>query len=63
MKTNTLSSFKSIVFKYYVWSLYSCYNVDDPRSYKTTCVKCNFLRNLPMSLSWCLYTKCNVLSF
>ena len=35
LNTDSLSSFKSVMFKYYISSLYSCYDVEDPRSYKT----------------------------
>ena len=33
------STFKTIVYNYYSISLQTCYNVDDPRSYKTICPK------------------------
>ena len=49
----SLSSFKSSVFKYYLSALNSYYDVDDPRSYKTICLKCNSVRSLTAPLSCC----------
>ena len=54
LNTDSFSSFKSSLFKYYESSLYLCYNVDDPRSYKTICTKCNSVRSLTTSLSCCM---------
>ena len=54
LNTDSFSSFKSPLFKYYESSLYLCYNVDDPRSYKTICPKCNSVRSLTTSLSCCM---------
>ena len=33
LNTDSLSSFKSAMFKYYISSLYSCYVVEDSRSF------------------------------
>lgn len=54
LDTDSLSSFKSIMFKYYISSLHTCYNVDDPRSYKTICPKCNCVRSLTTPISCCM---------
>ena len=54
LNTDSLSSFKSAMFKYYISSLYSCYDVEDPRSYKTVCPKCNSVRSLTASLLCCM---------
>ena len=54
LNTDSLSSFKSAMFKYYISSLYSCYDVEDPRSYKTICPKCNSVRSLTASLLCCM---------
>jgi hypothetical protein len=63
LNTDSLSSFKSAMFKYYISSLYSCYDVEDPRSYKTICPKCNSVRSLMYSVIIVLYvgTVCTVL--
>ena len=49
LNTDSFSSFKSSLLKYYESSLYSRYNVDNPRSYKTICPKCNSVRSLTAS--------------
>ena len=54
LNTDSFSSFKSSLFKYYESSLYLCYNGDDPRSYKTICPKCNSVRSLTTSSSCCM---------
>ena len=54
LNTDSLSSFKSAMFKYYISSLYSCYDVEDPRSYRTMCPKCNSVRSLTASLLCCM---------
>ena len=54
LNTDSFSSFKSPLFKYYESSSYLCYNVDDPRSYKTICPKCNSVSSLTTSLSCCM---------
>jgi hypothetical protein len=35
-------------------SLRTCYNVNDPRSYKTLCAKCNSVRSLSIPISCCM---------
>ena len=40
----SFSSFKTSMHKYYLSALNMCYDVDDPRTYKTVCVKCNSVR-------------------
>jgi hypothetical protein len=35
-------------------SLRTCYNVNDPRSYKTICPKCNSVRSLSIPISCCM---------
>lgn len=54
LNTESLSSFKTIMLKYYTESLNACFNIDDPRSYKTICPKCNFVRRLTASISCCM---------
>ena len=54
LNTDSFLSFKSSLLKYYESSLYSRYNVDNPRSYKTICPKCNSVRSLTTSSSCCI---------
>jgi hypothetical protein len=54
LETCVLSTFKSILYKYYMTSLRTSYNVDDPRSYKTICLKCNCVRSLTNPISCCM---------
>jgi hypothetical protein len=54
LETCGLSTFKSILYKYYMTSLRTSYNVDDPRSYKTICLKCNCVRSLTNPISCCM---------
>ena len=54
LNTDSLSSFKLAMFEYYISSLYSRYDVEDPRSYKTICPKCNSVRSLTASLLCCM---------
>jgi hypothetical protein len=56
LNTDSLSSFKSAMFKYHISSLSSCYDVENPRSYKTMCPKCNsVIRSLTTSLLCCMW--------
>ncbi len=54
LETCGLLTFKSILFKYYMTSLITSYDVDDPRSYKTICLKCNCVRSLAYPISCCM---------
>ena len=54
LETCGLSTFKSILFKYYMTSLKTSYDVDDPRSYKTICLKCNCVRSLVRPMTCCM---------
>ena len=49
----SFSSFKTSMHKYYLSALNMCYDVDDPRGYKTVCVKCNSVRCLTVLPSCC----------
>ena len=44
--TNSLSPFRRLLFKYYTTALNNYYNVDDSRTWKTACLRCNQARNL-----------------
>ena len=54
LDTCGLSTFKTVIFNYYSMSLRTCYNVNDPRSYKTICPKCNSVRSLSIPISCCM---------
>ena len=45
--------FKKGILAYYLTALRSCYNVDDSRTWKTVCVKCNTCRSLIRPLTCC----------
>ena len=45
-KFNSLTIFKKLLLQYYHTALELNYNVDDPRSWKTICLKCNQARDL-----------------
>ena len=49
----SFSSLKTSLHKYYLSALNMCYDVDDPRTYKTVCVKCNSVRSLTVLPSCC----------
>ena len=51
--TNSLSSFKSLLFKYYTTALNNNYNVNDSRTWKTVCLKCNQARDLTEHITCC----------
>jgi hypothetical protein len=54
LDTCGLSTFKTVIFNYYSMSLRTCYNVNDPRSYKTICPQCNSVRSLSIPISCCM---------
>ena len=55
LSSSTLASFKSVIFNYYKSALAVSYNCDDPRSFKSICLKCNSARPLfrPITCSVC----------
>jgi hypothetical protein len=52
-KSNSLITFKNLLIKYYYTALDRNYNVDDPRSWKTICLKCNQARDLTKPIACC----------
>ena len=38
----SLAQFKRLLRHYYTSALWTCYNVEDPRTWKTICLKCNY---------------------
>ena len=49
----SFSSFKKSLHKYYLSALNMCHDVEDPRTYKTICVKCNSVHSLTVLPSCC----------
>ena len=52
-KFNSLIIFKNLLLQYYHTALELNYNVDDPRSWKTICLKCNQARDLTKPITCC----------
>ena len=52
-KSNSLITFKNLLIKYYYTALDRNYNVDDPQSWKTICLKCNQARDLTKPIACC----------
>ena len=46
LSSSTLASFKSVNFNYYKSALAVSYDCEDPRSFKSICLKCNSVRPL-----------------
>ena len=46
LSSSTLASFKSVMFNYYKSALVLSYDCKDPRSFNSTCLKCNSARPL-----------------
>ena len=53
VNTDSLSVFKSILLKYHHQSLELNYDPDNPRTFKTICLKCNSVRSLANFVSCC----------
>ena len=60
-KDRTFSEFKNLLFKYYILALENTYDVEDPRTWKSVCIKCNSARCLinKLSIDMLLLDKCN----
>ena len=52
-KFNSLTIFKKLLLQYYHTALELNYNVDDLRSWKTICLKCNQARDLTKPITCC----------
>ena len=50
---DTLSSFQSVLLNYYYTDLENTSNIDDPRTFKTICIRCNQVRNLNSPITCC----------
>ena len=49
----TIREFKTALQSYYLTALEECYSVEDPRTWKTICLKCNTSRCLRPNLTCC----------
>ena len=54
-KDRTFSEFKNLLFKYYILALENIYDVEDPRTWKSVCIKCNSARSLMNSPLTCCF--------
>jgi hypothetical protein len=54
-KDRTFSEFKNLLFKYYILALDNTYDVEDPRTWKSVCIKCNSARSLMNSPLTCCF--------
>ena len=50
---DSLAVFKSFLLKYYFNALNTTFNIEDPRSFKTICSKCNTARSLNNRITCC----------
>ena len=50
----TLTSFKLVLFNYYKTSLVTSFDCEDPRTFKTVCLKCNSVRPLSRPIFCCM---------
>ena len=55
----TLTQFKTLLLNYYMSALEKCYDEDDPRTWKTICLKCNCCRPLLSELTCCF--QCHII--
>ena len=49
----TLKEFRKMLYNYYETALDKCYDVDDPRTWKSVCIKCNQARDLTRPKTCC----------
>ena len=54
----TLNQFKSLLSSYYKDALISRFDIEDPRTWKSVCLKCNTPRNLSEPISCCYFKSC-----
>ena len=55
LSSSTLASFKSVIFNYYKSALAVSYDCEDPRSFKSICLKCNSARPLSRPITCCMW--------
>ena len=51
--SNSIYTFKRYLLEYYFSALETNYNIDDPRSWKTICLKCNQTHDLTKPIACC----------
>ena len=57
LSSSTLASFKSVIFNYYYYyksALFVSYDCENPRSFKSICLKCNSARPLARPITCCM---------
>ena len=54
LSSSTFASFKSVIFNYYKSALAVSYDCEDPRSFKSICLKCNSARPLSRPITCCM---------
>ena len=52
-KNCLLSTFKRLLRNYYLEALYSCYDAEDPKTWKSVCLNCNSCRSLNSVINYC----------
>ena len=52
----TLKEFRKMLYNYYETALDKCYDVDDPRTWKSVCIKCNQAGDLIRPITCCFST-------
>ena len=60
--TDNLGHFKRILLDYYYKSLAVSYDSENPRTFKSICLKCNLVRNLAFPISCCYIRYCYMFS-
>ena len=48
-----LSTFKRLLWNYYLEALHSCYGAEDPKTWKSVCLNCNSCRSLNSVINCC----------
>ena len=54
IETQTLNSFKTVIFNCYLASLLIPYDLNNPKTFKSICLKCNTIRPLNSKINCCL---------
>ena len=54
IETQTLKSFKTVIFNCYLASLLIPYDLNNPKTFKSICLKCNTVRPLNSKITCCL---------
>ena len=54
IETQTLNSFKTVMFNFYLASLLLPYNPNNPETFKSICYKCNTVHTLNFKITCCI---------